>query len=116
ASLLVLVLALVPLSLYGRQQQPPTTPPAPPSGAAPAPGRGGGRGAPAIKSPEVAADGRVTFRLRAPNAKEVAATVAGNSLPMQKDEQGVWTVTSSSFTPGMYTYALVVDGTSLNDP
>ena len=116
ASFFVLVLALLPLSLYGRQQQPPTTPPAPPSGAAPAPGRGGGRGAPAIKSPDVAVDGRVTFRLRAPNAKEVAASVAGNSLTMQKDEQGVWSVTSSPFTPGIYTYSLVVDGTSLNDP
>ena len=31
----------------------------------------GGRGAPPIKSPEVSADGKVTFRLRAPNAKEV---------------------------------------------
>ena len=44
----------------------------PPAGA---PGRGGGRGGPpAPKSPEVSADSRVTFRLRAPNAKEVAVT------------------------------------------
>jgi len=104
----LLAVALLSPSLYGRQQ-PPTTA-GPPSAAAPAAGRGGGRGAPPIKSPEVAADGRVTFRLRAPNAKEVAASVAGNSLAMQKDEQGVWSVTSSAFTPGM------VDGTSLNDP
>jgi enterochelin esterase-like enzyme len=112
----LLAILLVSPSLYGRQQPPPSTPAAPPPGAAPAPGRGGGRGAPPIRSPEVAADGRVTFRLRAPAAKEVAARIAGNSLPMQKDEQGVWSVTSTPFTPGIYTYSLVVDGTSLNDP
>ncbi len=52
-----------------------------------------------MKSPEVAADGRVTFRLRAPNAKEVAVSVGGKRLPMQKDEQGVWSVTSDPMTP-----------------
>ena len=112
----LLTILLLSPSIYGRQQPPPTTPATPPTGAAPAAGRGGGRGAPPIKSPEVAADGRVTFRLRAPNAKEVATSVAGNSLAMQKDEQGVWSVTSTPFTPGIYTYSLVVDGTSLNDP
>ena len=78
--------------------------------------RGGGRGAPPVKSPEMAADGRVTFRLRAPNAKEVAVAMGGNRLAMQKDEQGVWTVTSDVLAPDYYTYALVVDGTSINDP
>jgi enterochelin esterase-like enzyme len=72
------------------------TPPAAPAGAPPAAGpRGGGRGAPPVKSPEVAADGRVTFRLRAPNAKEVAVAMGGNRLAMQKDEQGVWTATTA---------------------
>src|SRR5678815_3853038 len=55
---IILALALVSPTLPGAKQA--TTPPgvAP---QAPAAGRGGGRGA-AIKSPEVAADGRVTFR------------------------------------------------------
>ena len=89
---LVLAATLVSASLL-TAQQPPATPPA--GAAAPAPaGRGGGRGAPPVKSPEVAADGRVTFRLRAPNAKEVAVGVRRDALPMQKDEQGVWSVTS----------------------
>ena len=69
-----------------------------------------------MKSPEVAADGRVTFRLRAPNAKEVAVAMGGNRLAMQKDEQGVWTATSDVLAPDYYTYALVVDGASINDP
>jgi enterochelin esterase family protein len=78
-------------------------------------GRGGGRGA-AVRSPEVAADGRVTFRLRAPNAKEVGVSFGGNTRPMQRDEQGVWSVTTDPLKPDYYTYSLVVDGTSLNDP
>ena len=90
---------------------------APPS--APAPpqaGRGGGRGAAPIKSPEVGADGRVTFRLRAPNAKEVVVAIGQTRLPMQKDEQGVWNVTSDVLAPNYYTYSLVIDGSSVNDP
>jgi len=106
---------LVSSGILRAQQQPP-----PPSGTAapaPAPGaRGGGRGAPPIRSPEVAADRRVTFRLRAPNAKDVAVTLAGKPLPMQRDDQGVWSVTTDPLDPEYYTYSLVVDGTSINDP
>jgi enterochelin esterase family protein len=78
------------------------------------PGRGG-RGA-AVRSPEVAPDRRVTFRLRAPNAKEVAVSFGGDTRPMQRDDQGVWSVTTEPLEPNFYTYSLVVDGTSLNDP
>ena len=77
--------------------------------------RGGGRGAPPVRSPEVN-DGRVTFRLRAPNAKEVAVALAGNRLTMQKDEQGVWSTTTDVLSPDYYTYSIVVDGTTINDP
>jgi enterochelin esterase-like enzyme len=112
---LVLVPAVACSSLLVAQQPAPGTPPTAPAAAAPQAGRGG-RGAPPLKSPEVAADGRVTFRLRAPNAKEVAVSMGGKQLPMQKDEQGVWSFTSDPMTPDIYTYSLVVDGASLNDP
>ncbi|MDQ1473347.1 MAG: hypothetical protein QOJ99_4827 [Bryobacterales bacterium] len=84
--------------------------------AQPAPGRGGGT--PAVRSPEASADGRITFRLRAPNAKEVFVTglAPGQRLAMQKDDQGVWTVTTESMKPDMYGYAFNVDGASFNDP
>jgi enterochelin esterase-like enzyme len=95
-------------------QQPAPPAPAAPQAAAPA-GRGG-RGAPPVKSPEITADGRVTFRLRAPNAKEVAVSMSGKQLPMQKDDQGVWAVTTDPMNPDIYTYSLVIDGTSMNDP
>ena len=69
-----------------------------------------------VKSPEVGADRRVTFRLRAPNAKEVAVTVSGKRLDMTKDDQGVWSVTAEPLAPDIYTYSMAVDGTTINDP
>ena len=75
-----------------------------------------GRGAPPVKSPEVSADGKITFRLRAPNAKEVFVTGMGPRLAMQKDEQGVWSATTDTLKPDIYTYSFSADGITLNDP
>src|SRR4051812_47417113 len=75
-----------------------------------------GRGPAPPKSPEVAADGKVTFRLRAPNAKEVAVTGIGQRLAMTKDDQGVWSMTTEAMKPDLYTYMFSVDGVSMLDP
>ncbi len=114
-SCLTLAAALAASPLVTARQAPGPPPPAPTT--APA-GRGapGGRGAAPLKSPDIGADGRITFRLRAPNAREVAVAVSGKQLPMEKDEQGIWSVTSDPMTPDIYTYSLVVDGASINDP
>jgi enterochelin esterase-like enzyme len=71
-----------------------------------------------VVSPEVHSDDRVTFRFRAPNAKEVALSLEGASkdLAMQKDEQGVWSVTTEPLAPDFYGYAFVADGVHLIDP
>src|SRR5712675_1687502 len=71
-----------------------------------------------VISPEVLSDNRVTFRFRAPNVKEVALSLEGASkdLTMQKDEQGVWSVTSEPLTPDFYGYSFVSDGVHLIDP
>jgi enterochelin esterase-like enzyme len=111
---LTLAAALAASSLLTARQ--PAAPQAPPAAANPAPAAQGGRGGAPVKSPEVSADQRVTFRLRAPNAKEVAVSVGGKRLPMQKDEQGLWSVTSEPMPPDIYTYSLVVDGATMNDP
>lgn len=78
---------------------------------------------PPLVSPEVAVDGTVTFRLRAPNAKEVYVTgiapgsgPEGGRLDMQKNEQGVWTATTGPMKPGIYQYAFNVDGLRITDP
>ena len=46
----------------------------------------------------------MTFRLRAPNAQEVALTRLGQRQPMVKDERGVWSVTTGPLDPDIYTY------------
>jgi enterochelin esterase family protein len=81
----------------------------------PAAGRGG-FGGPRIKSPEVASDGSVTVRLRAPNAKEVFLTGIGQRLALTKDDQGVWSATTPVLKPDVYLYQFSVDGMTVNDP
>ena len=70
-----------------------------------------------VVSPEVHADGRVTFRLLAPNAKEVQLHSEGvRNIAMQKDEHGVWSFTSDPLEPDIYVYSFSVDGLHLIDP
>ena len=72
---------------------------------------------PPLQSPDVHPDRRVTFRLRAPNAREVFLTREGaERAAMQKDDQGVWTVTTEPLEPDLYGYAFVADGVTLFDP
>ena len=65
-------------------QVPPSPPPAgaPQAPVAPGPGRGG-RGGPAVVSPQIEADGRVTFRVLAPNATTVTVggDISGSMVP-----------------------------------
>jgi enterochelin esterase-like enzyme len=80
-------------------------------------GQGRGPATPPVRSPEVSADRRVTFRLRAPNAKEVLVTGGAiGRLPMQKDDQGVWSATTEPLEPEIYDYSFSVDGLSIPDP
>jgi enterochelin esterase-like enzyme len=69
-------------------------------------------------SPEVHEDHRVTFRFRAPNAKEVAVSLEGaaKDTPMQKDDQSVWSITTDPLAPDFYGYSFVADGVRLIDP
>ena len=54
-----------------------------------------------ITSPEVHADNSVTFRFRDPNAHEVMLTLEGaKPAPMQKDDQGVWSLTTAPLDAG----------------
>ena len=84
---------------------------------APQPQAGRGPRAAAVVSPEVGADGRATFRLRAPTASEASVTGLAAPLPMTKDAQGVWSATTSSpLEPDIYTYNFTVDGARFPDP
>jgi len=70
-----------------------------------------------LVSPEVHSDGRVTFRFRAPNAADVKLEREGaQTVSMQKNEQGVWSVTTEPLSPDYYGYSMVVDGVRSMDP
>jgi enterochelin esterase family protein len=72
---------------------------------------------PAVRSPEVSADRRVTFRLRAPNASKV--TVFCECLttepPLTKGADGIWSVTVGPVEPDLYEYHFTVDGVDTLD-
>jgi enterochelin esterase family protein len=70
-----------------------------------------------LQSVEVADDHRVTLRLYAPKAEEVTVTGDfGQGGPMNKDDQGVWSLTVGPLTPDFYSYIFVVDGVRTADP
>lgn len=69
-------------------------------------------------SPVVNDDSTVTFRLKAPAAREVVLLFDEwdvREIPMQKDEQGVWSVTIGPVVPRLYQYKFRADGTETFD-
>jgi enterochelin esterase family protein len=72
---------------------------------------------PQIVSPEVRSDRSVTFRIAGPNLKAVALRLEGSPqpLPMEKDDQGVWSVTAGPLEPDYYEYWFDADGSPLLD-
>ncbi len=109
------VSAQTPATAPGQAGQ--TTPAASGTPGQAARGRGAGRG-PALRSPEILDDQKVTFRLRAPNAAEVLLNgdwPGGRGLKMTKDDAGVWSTTAGPLTPEQWSYTFSVDGVSLLD-
>ncbi|HZM11468.1 MAG TPA: alpha/beta hydrolase-fold protein [Candidatus Limnocylindrales bacterium] len=73
---------------------------------------------PVVQSPEVQADGRVTFRFFDPGAKEVQLNFEGapKLLPMTRDDSGLWSITLGPLDPDLYGYIFIADGVYLLDP
>lgn len=64
-----------------------------------------------IVSPDIHPDSSVTFRFRAPNARDVKLDREGaEAVEMQKGDQGVWTVTTAPLAPDYYGYSFLADG------
>lgn len=62
---------------------------------------------PVVTSPEVQPDGRITFRIHAPQAQAVQLTgsdipAIGTGVSMNKGENGVWEITAGPIQPGAY--------------
>lgn len=66
--------------------------------------------------PRIYEDGRVIFRVHAPDAHEVLADIVGNKIPMQRDENGFWSVTTDPIVEGFHYYAIIIDGARVSDP
>lgn len=74
-------------------------------------------GAAAAPASPVIAGGKVTFRLRAPEAHTVS--VSGDFGPdaaLSRDADGIWSVTLGPLKPDEYVYFFTVDGVRLPDP
>jgi enterochelin esterase family protein len=76
---------------------------------------------PAVTSPEVQADRKITFRILAPKAEKVM--LSGSDIPgnnqgaaMTRGENGVWEVTLGPVDSGAYRYHFNVDGVAVIDP
>lgn len=65
--------------------------------------------------PQIFADNRVQFRLKAPDAKNVQVDL-GRKYNMVKDTSGTWTVTTDSIGEGFHYYSLLIDGLPVADP
>jgi enterochelin esterase family protein len=114
------IAAILLSSTVALSAQAPSTTPTAPAPAAPQ-GRGGGPQTPAVVSPDVAADRRVTFRIYAPQAQDVS--LRGSDMPgngrgtaMTKDDDGIWEATLGPLEPGAYRYNFNIAGVSIIDP
>ena len=65
--------------------------------------------------PYILPDLRVVFRVNAPEAGKVQVDL-GKMYDMQKDEKGIWSVTTDPQEPGFHYYSLVVNGVRVSDP
>jgi len=70
-----------------------------------------------VVSPDIGPDG-VTFRLRAPEARQVSLRGQWDEKPvaLSRDADGLWTVSVRSVPAGVWEYSLVVDGLEMIDP
>jgi enterochelin esterase-like enzyme len=75
---------------------------------------------PDYSGPAVHADRKVTFRLRAPQAREVLVwgdwMTDGTSSPLKRISDAEWSVTLGPLKAGICLYAFAVDGVRLPDP
>jgi len=76
---------------------------------------------PAVTSPEVLSDRRVTFRILAPKATAVKLNAgdipsAGQNMALTKAGNGVWEITVGPLPAGAYRYTFNVDGLTIVDP
>lgn len=67
------------------------------------------------KYPQILPDHRAIFQIKAPDADNIELDL-GRKYDMQKDDEGVWQVTTDSLSEGLHYYSLLIDGVAVADP
>ena len=65
--------------------------------------------------PRILSDNKVIFQVNAPEAKNVQIDL-GKLYDGQKDDKGIWKITTDPQVPGFHYYSLVIDGLRVSDP
>ncbi|MFM1961572.1 MAG: hypothetical protein RLZZ172_417 [Bacteroidota bacterium] len=65
--------------------------------------------------PQVTADSRIIFNVKAPNAQKVQIDL-GKKYDLVKDTSGFWKGTTDSIGEGFHYYSLLIDGVAVADP
>jgi enterochelin esterase-like enzyme len=65
--------------------------------------------------PQILADNRVIFQIKAPDAQKVQIDL-GKKYDLVKNSQGVWETTTDSISEGFHYYSLLIDGVAVADP
>ena len=77
---------------------------------------------PTVNSPEVLSDGKVAFRILAPEAVSVGLQSSDmfgmqqTGVSFTENDDGVWEAVVNPVAPGAYRYVFIVDGASVVDP
>ena len=77
-----------------------------------------------LDTPEIHEDGTVTFKIKAPMAREIsisgswmpASGLAAGVAQMEKANDSIWSYTTAALPPEMYRYSLTIDGVRAIDP
>jgi len=73
-----------------------------------------------VVSPEIASDNSVTFRVLSADANAITVYGSwmdyGETLPLTKGKQGLWSVTTAPLVSSMYHYNFFIDGVTAIDP
>jgi enterochelin esterase family protein len=77
--------------------------------------------APAVVSPQVSAEKKISFRIHAPKAEKVRLVSSdildvGMGVEMEKGDNDIWEATVGPAPPGAYRYSFHVDGLPVIDP
>lgn len=67
------------------------------------------------KYPQLTADSRAIFRIKAPEAQKMQLDL-GRKYDMTRQEDGTWTTVTDSLGEGFHYYSLLIDGVAVADP